>query len=84
MDNSITIRVVILQKIKCLNFESLSGTEKHYGIPYCVHIKVLVLSKAGLKMAALAAETCSHALLICSTYYCELLLCLDVNIYILL
>jgi len=28
-----------------------------------------------------AAETCSHALLICSTYYCELLLCLDVNIY---
>ena len=38
--------------------------------------KVLDLSKAGLKMAARAAETCSHALLICSTYYCELLLCL--------
>jgi len=45
--------------------------------------KVLVLSKAGLKMAAWAAETCSHALLISSTYYCELLLCLT-SIYILL
>jgi hypothetical protein len=28
--------------------------------------KVLVLSKAGLKMSAWAAETCGHALLICS------------------
>ena len=31
-------------------------------------------------MAAWAAETCSYALLICSTYYCELLLS-DVNIH---
>jgi hypothetical protein len=50
---------------------------------YCIvsTSKVLVLSKAGLKMAAWAAETCSHALLICSTYCCELLFCLDENIY---
>ena len=33
---------------------------KQCGIPYCARIKVLVLLKAGLKMAA--AETCRHAL----------------------
>jgi hypothetical protein len=55
---------------------------KHYGIPYCAPIRVLVLSKAGMKMAARAVETCSHTLSIYSTYYCESLLFVNVNIHI--
>jgi len=52
---------------------------KQCGIPYYTHIKVLVLLQAGLKMAALAAETCRYALIkVVVTYYCGLLLCIDV------
>jgi hypothetical protein len=46
-----------------------------------VPVSHYVLKGCRLDTDSWAAETCSHALLICSAYYCELLLCLDINKY---
>ena len=56
-------------------------TCKHMGSILCAHKCTCSVFKAGLKMAAWAAETCRRALVnFIVTYHYKSLLCLDVNI----